>query len=335
MNDWDYYMSVERIAGITKLDTDLFLAHHEFCEKLRCSGSAGAREFLNRSRAFADRLVDVKLEELHLVSAVFLQGIYSFCPELLLEGDDQGVFQLFSKLLRVFERSRCSSSDDANASSEQFTTFVVDARDRHPNSGSNAEEMPDVVQHLLYDYSFAARRHLCRVLKLCCLVLDRPHEAPPRVVFDFSGCDVPSSVISLGLSCVQSYVSASIYEQGAFFNQATMDAVLDALAGLSNLMADVAFDPWSAICIADRSAFVSHYTLLFENYLAKRKKEVDLEIYESNRRGRQPCISGGKLVPVDLSRLLRPVLPNLLWCPRVIRLVVVVPQCPSPGKYSG
>ena len=100
------------------------------------------------------------------MSADFLQGIYSFCPDLLLKGDDQGVFQLFSKLLRVFERSRCLSSDDANASSEQFTTFVVDARARHRNSESNAEEMPDVVQYLLNDYSFAARRHQCRVLKL-------------------------------------------------------------------------------------------------------------------------------------------------------------------------
>ena len=55
-------MSVERVAGIAKLDTDHFLANHEFGEELRCSASAGAREFLNRSRVLADRLVDVILK---------------------------------------------------------------------------------------------------------------------------------------------------------------------------------------------------------------------------------------------------------------------------------
>ena len=111
-----------------------------------------------------------------------------------------------------------------------------------------------------------------------------------------------------------------------------MDAVRDALAGLSNLMADVAFDPWSSICIADRSVFVSHYTLLFENYLAKRNKEVASEICESNRRGRQPCISGGRSAASRSRSAAETSTTESAVDPRVIRLVVVVAQCPSPGK---
>ena len=83
------------------MSTDDFLGTHEFGDDLR-RRTGGAREFLNRSREFIDRLVDVTLE-LHLISADFLQTVYAFSPELMLEGDDQCVFQLFSKLLRVLE----------------------------------------------------------------------------------------------------------------------------------------------------------------------------------------------------------------------------------------
>ena len=90
MNNWDAYMSVEKVASIDEVSTDDFLNCHEFGEELRCCGTGSARECLNRSREFIDRLVDLILE-LHLVSADFLQCVYAFCPELMCEGDDQSV----------------------------------------------------------------------------------------------------------------------------------------------------------------------------------------------------------------------------------------------------
>ena len=228
------------------MSTDDFLTSHEFGEELRRCGTESAREFLNRSREFIDRLVDLILEFL-LVSADLLQGVYAFCPELMLEGDNQSVFQFFSKLLREFERSGSLSSEVDNASSEEFTTYVIAVRARHCDSGALAEEISDVVQYLLNDYCFAARRHLCQVLKLCCLVLDRPHSAPPRVMIDLSGCKVSPIVISSALSCVKSYVLSSSYQQGAFFTQATMVAVRGALSDTRSFMSDADFDPWSAI----------------------------------------------------------------------------------------
>ena len=154
----------------------------------------------------------------------------------MLEGDDQSVFQLFSKLLRVFERSECLSSEVVSASSEEVTTYVIDVQARDRDSGARVEEIPDVVQYLLNDYCFSARHHFCQVLKLCCLVLDRPHISPPQVVIDLSGSKVSPIVISSALCCFQSYVLSSSYQQGAFCTQATMDAVRCALSDVRSFM---------------------------------------------------------------------------------------------------
>ena len=61
-----------------------------------------------------DRSVDVLLES-NVVSSDFLQGVYSFYPELLLEGDDRYIFRLFSKIVRVLERSGALSSEEAKS----------------------------------------------------------------------------------------------------------------------------------------------------------------------------------------------------------------------------
>ena len=79
---------------------------------------------------FVDRLVDVILGQ-QVISADFFMGVYCFCPEIILEGDDQHIFRLFSQLVHVLEKSGCLPHSDSLTSVEEFTTFVVDARARH------------------------------------------------------------------------------------------------------------------------------------------------------------------------------------------------------------
>ena len=104
LNDWAAYMDTEKVASFKKIDTADFLLNHEFGVELQRGTTGELTEFRNRCREFMDRLVDVLLEN-NLVSSDFLQGAYCFCPELLLEGDDRYVFQLFSRLVQVLERS--------------------------------------------------------------------------------------------------------------------------------------------------------------------------------------------------------------------------------------
>ena len=116
-------------------------------------------------------------------------------------------------------------------------------------------------------------------------------------MIDLSGCKVSSNVVASALSCVQSYVSSSSYQQGRFsrrllwmpfgmlyLNRAVLCRMLILIHGL-------------LFVLLIGILFVSRYLALFENYLAKRKKEVDLEIYESNHRGRQSGTSGVRSGP--------------------------------------
>ena len=124
-----------------------------------------------------------------------MQGLFSFGPEILFEGDDQHVLQLFSKFLSVLRKSGCLSEGESVAFCEKFTTYVVDARATSSLSRKHAEDIPDVVTFLLADYSFLSRRHLLRVLNLCCLVVVQRRKSYPAVSFDLSGCAVSPAVL--------------------------------------------------------------------------------------------------------------------------------------------
>ena len=215
MDDWEAYMDPSKLKNLEKISSEDFLKSYEFGTELHRANTGELCEFRNRCREFVDHLVDVILAQ-QVVSSDFFQGLYCFCPELLLEGDDRHVFQLFSRLLLVLERCGVIQSGVARTSLEEFTTFVVDARARHRDSGRSAEEISDIVSHLLDDYSFMSRRDLARVLKICSLVVARPRISMPKIEIDLDRCAVPASVIMSSLRGVQSLVLSANYKQGAF-----------------------------------------------------------------------------------------------------------------------
>ena len=288
LNDWAAYMDSEKIKAFRKIDTANFLLNYEFGEELQRGSTGELKEFRNRCREFMDRLVDVLLEN-NLVSSDFLQGVYCFCPELLLEGDDRYIFQMFGKLVQVLERSGALSFEEAKSGTEEFVTFVVDARLRHAGSGSRAENISDVVAYLLSDYSFLSRRNLCRIFKLCYLVIRRPACDFPAVIISLNDCAVPESVVLSCLRGVHSYVCAPSFKVQSLFTQHTMECVRDSISGARDFMASASnFDPWACICTSDRSAFVQRYSELFSAQL-DRKKEAS---YQSFRTANQRVRSG-------------------------------------------
>ena len=273
LNDWEKYMDCDVLSGFEKISTEDFLLNWKFGEELQQGMTSEIRDFRNRSREFLDRLVDVILS-LNLVTSEVMRGLYSFCPEILLEGDDQHIFQLFGKLLTVLKRSGCVSEDEAKTSMEEFTTYVVDARARHAASDRSAVRIPDVVAHLLGDYSFLSRKCLLRVFKLCCLVIARPAKPYPVVDFALDDCSLPLTVVSACVKGVQSYVMGPCYQQGGFFTRSTMEAVRDAIDGAQSFMSSSSYDPWEDLLQSDRKAFVVRYADVFSAFLARRKKEA-------------------------------------------------------------
>ena len=283
LREWEAYLDVSKIEAFKKIDTADILLSHDFGEELQRGKTGEMQEFRNRCRDIMDRLVDV-LSEWNLVSSDFLQGAYSFCPELLLEGDDRYIFRLFSKLVRVLERSGALSSEEAKSGSEEFVTFVVDARRRHADAERSVESIVDVMSYFQADYSFLARKDLCRILKLCCLVLRRPAIDYPEVNISLKDCSIPASLIASCLRGVQSYVRNPEFKLGVFFSQHTMDCVRDAISGAREFMSSSNFDPWNRLCVGDRAEFIQRYSELFKTHVDRRKKESYQRFRVANQR---------------------------------------------------
>ena len=108
------------------------------------------------------------------VSSKVAKGLCNFNPEIILEDDEHAVFSLFADLTKVLVTSGVLSSDESNSAVAQFSSYVVEKRRLHEGSDVNASEIPDIVQYLLRDFSFHSRPDVCRVLKLCCLVIGLP-----------------------------------------------------------------------------------------------------------------------------------------------------------------
>ena len=199
---------------------------------------------------------------------------------------------MFSKLDQVLERSGALSCEEAKSGTEEFMSFVVDARLRHAGSESSAKNISVVVTYLLSDYSFLSQKNLCRIFKLCYFVIRRPACDFPAVIISLNDCAVPESVVSSCLRGVQSYVCASSFKVQSLFTQHTMECVGDSFSGARDFMASGSnFDPWARICTSDRSAFVQRHSELFSAHL-DRKKEASYQRFRTANQRVRSGVSG-------------------------------------------
>ena len=98
--------------------------------------------------------------------------LYIFCPEILLEGDDSGVFSLFADLCWLLKVCNSLTSDDSNCAIDEFGSYVIEKRVQHCSSGQSACSIGDVTENLIQDFRFQSRSHLLRVFKLCYLAVE-------------------------------------------------------------------------------------------------------------------------------------------------------------------
>ena len=264
LHNWEEYMDVEKVDEFDSISPVDFLRNHSFGLTLHSRNDGSGRTFREQCRKFMDRLVDAILGQ-QPVTGEFSQGLYAFCPEFLLEGDDRHMLSLFSKMIRVLESSGCLSSSESRTAVEEYSTFVVDARRRHGDCGASAEDIADVKQYLLLDYSFLSRKSLVRVFKLCCLVARKPRDDYPSVDLGLTNCQVSEWVIATCISGVQSCVSASDFKLSSFFTKFTMKEVRDAI--------DAGYDPWTGTCSDGQASFVKRYFGLFKARIDRKRGE--------------------------------------------------------------
>ena len=282
-------MDEQRVDEFENVAVSDFLRNHSFGVVLQARKDSEGRSFREQCIKFIDRLIDAILVQQPLTGE-FSCGLYSFCPELQLEGDDYRMLELFRKLVRVLESSGSVTALESRTAVEEYSTFVVDARKRHLGSGSSAEDITDVRQHLLSYYSFLARKALCRVFKLCCLVVLKPLNGFPVVDIVPTHCEVPECVVSSCVCGVHSSVSSSDFKLSTFFTKFTMNEVRDSIDAAQSFMTQSDCDPWAGICGGGRAAFVKRYTDLF-NARVNRKKGGNSQQVSANdesSRGVQP-----------------------------------------------
>ena len=189
-------MDVAAVSAFPSILINEFLINHEFRKLLSEGKTSEFVTFRLRCREYIDRLIVMLLKNSSATSAIS-EGLYSFCPELMLEGDDTTAFALFAGLCKVLEACGVISSDVSKAAVEEYTSYEVERRKTHLSSGQSASSVTDVVRHLLLDFGFQARHRVLRVFKLCCLFAGMPAVKYPVVTFDLSSLGVSRTVYVL------------------------------------------------------------------------------------------------------------------------------------------
>ena len=232
-----------------------------------------------RCRQFIDRLVVVIVGSITVTSGVS-RCFYSFCPEILFEGDDSGVFALFADLCRLLETCGLITAEESSRSVDEFGSYVIEKRGQHRSSEQSANSIVDVIEYLMQDFSFQSRVHLLRVFKLCCLAVRTLDVSYPSPLVS------AESAIQNCIKLIQSYVLSEGYSHQAFFTGQTTEAVRAAVdeAGVFFVCGEI--NLWKDFVGATYSSFVSAQRDLCLKLVLQRRKEYECHYIECNKINR-------------------------------------------------
>ena len=254
--EWEEYMEASVDSTFPSVPINEFLMNYEF-EKLLSEGkTSDFVTFRLRCREFIDRLIVMLLKTTSATSAVS-KGLYSFCPEMMWEGDDTTTFALFAGFCKVLETCGVIASDVSRAAVEEYTSYVVERRKSHLSSGQAAMGITDVVRHLLLDFGFQARHRVFRVFKLCYLFVGMPAVKYPAGTFDLSGSALEPRSFQNCLHLVQSYVMCAGYSPQGLLSDQTVSAVRRAVSDSGVLFVTAGFNLWTKFCRSDSDAFIT------------------------------------------------------------------------------
>ena len=154
---WEGYVDVSPSVPINEI-----LMSYELGKLLSEGKTSDFVTFCLRCREFIDRLIVMLLKTTSATSAIS-KGLYSFCPELMLKGDDNTAFRLYAGLWKVLETCGVIGFDVSKAAVEKYTSYRVERPKNHWSSWPSVSGITGVVQHLLLDFGFRARHRVFRV----------------------------------------------------------------------------------------------------------------------------------------------------------------------------
>ena len=229
IHDWKAYMDISKLNSFRALPIEEYLVHYPYGKELAAGTTSEIREFRVKCRVFLDHLVVVLLRKVTVTSRL-PKGLYSFCPEIMLEGDDSTVFSFFFSLCELLKSGNAVSADEMDAAVEEYQSYLIEKRRQHEGGSYSASDIPDVVRYLVRDFNFQARVHLFRVFRLCCLIVGMPESVHPSVSMNLSGCAFSAETLRDCFLLVQSYILSWGYSHQSFFVENTLDAVHEAVA---------------------------------------------------------------------------------------------------------
>ena len=286
IHEWESYMDISKLSYFNAISMEEFLMDSDFGRELVTVKTGEMREFRVKCRECIDRLVSLILTSTAVTSGVS-RGLYAFCPEIMLGGDDHHIFELFGSLCDLFRSCHVMSSDGLNAAVAEFKSYVIEKRRHYEDATCAASEIPDVVQFLLRDFAFQSRTHVFRLFKICFLVVGVPKSNLPAVTIDLGGSALSPAVVQDCVLIVQSHIVIPSFNPRLFFSASLLVAVREAIAesGIFFRVAD--FDVWKDFCSGDMESFVGRYRSLYKKYLMGRQREYDAFYVESNKANRR------------------------------------------------
>ena len=291
IHEWEKYMSLEAVSAFPVVASDAFLLNDDF-GRTSTKKVGGLPEFRMRCRQFIDRLIVVIVGSFTVTSGVS-RCFYSFCPEILFEGDDSGVFALFADLCRLLKTCGLITAEKSGRSVDEFGSYVIEKRGQHRSSEQSANSIVDVIEYLMQDFSFQSRIHLLRVFKLCCLAVRTLDVCYPSVSISLSGSSLVESAMQYCIKLIQSYILSEGYSHQAFFTGQTMEAVRAAVdeAGVFFVCGEI--NLWKDFVGATYSSFVSAQRNLCLKLVLQRRKEYESHYIECNKINRLARLDQG------------------------------------------
>ena len=257
----------------------------DFGRELVATKTSEMREFRVKCRECLDRFVFLVPEHMTVTSGIS-RGLYNFCPEIMREGNNQHMFELFDSLCELFGTYNVLSSDDLKAAAVEYKSYVVEKWRHHKDSTHAANEIRDVVQFILRDFGVQFRTHVFRLFKICCLIVGTRDSNPPVVTIDLSGSALDQAMVQDCILIVQSHVLGPSFNPQLFVSGSLLLAVQNAIANSGAFFVGAVVDIWEGLRLGDVSAFVGHYKALYWNYLTERRKRCEAYYIECNKANR-------------------------------------------------
>ena len=131
---WEKYMSLEKVADFPAISYDVFLVKYDLGQELLNGKTSEVQEFRVNCRKFHDELIREIVSHRSVTTGVS-RGLYSFCPEILLDGDTNSIFGLFAGLCTILVDCGTLPLGASSAAVDEFYSYVVEKRRLY--AGSN------------------------------------------------------------------------------------------------------------------------------------------------------------------------------------------------------